>query len=105
MDAKQAAHIPAGRAGLAAMIERCCALARRIAERLGARPGVEILNDVVLNQTLVRFHPSAKGAGVDAAADARGADQVYWFTHANNETARRLYDRVARLTPFVKYQR
>ena len=59
-----------GRAGVAAMIERCCALARRVAERLGARPGVEILNDVVLNQTLVRFHPSADGAGVDAAADA-----------------------------------
>ncbi len=59
-----------GRAGLAAMIEHCCALARRIAERLGARPGVEILNDVVLNQALVRFHPSADGAGVDATADA-----------------------------------
>ena len=59
-----------GRAGVAAMIERCCALARRVAERLGARPGVEILNDVVLNQTLVRFHPSADGAGIGAAADA-----------------------------------
>ncbi len=59
-----------GRCGVAAMIERSCALARRVAERLGARPGVEILNDVVLNQTLVRFHPSADGAGGDAAADA-----------------------------------
>lgn len=42
---------------------------------------------------------------VYAAADARGADQVYWLTQAGNETARRLYDRIARLTPFVKYQR
>ena len=42
---------------------------------------------------------------VYAAADARGADQVYWLTQADNETARRLYDRVARLTPFIKYQR
>ena len=58
-----------GRSGVAAMIERCCALARRAAERLGERPGVEILNDVVLNQTLVRFHPSNDGAGVDDAAD------------------------------------
>ena len=58
-----------GRRGVAAMIERCCALARRVAERLGARPGIEILNEVVLNQTLVRFHPGDGGTGVDAAAD------------------------------------
>ncbi len=43
--------------------------------------------------------------GVYAAADARGADQVYWFTQASNTTARKLYDRVGRLTPFVKYRR
>ena len=30
-------------------------LAARIAERLAAEPGVAILNDVVLNQVLVRF--------------------------------------------------
>jgi ribosomal protein S18 acetylase RimI-like enzyme len=39
------------------------------------------------------------------AADAAGADQVYWLTAHDNATARRLYDRVGRLTPFVKYQR
>lgn len=42
---------------------------------------------------------------VYAAADARGADQVYWLTQADNDTARRLYDRIGRPTPFVKYQR
>jgi ribosomal protein S18 acetylase RimI-like enzyme len=42
---------------------------------------------------------------VYAAADERSADQVYWFTQENNETARRLYDRIARLAPFVKYRR
>ena len=42
---------------------------------------------------------------VYAAADARAADQVYWFTHASNTTARKLYDRVGQLTPFVKYRR
>lgn len=42
---------------------------------------------------------------VYAASDKRGADQVYWLTQENNETARRLYDRVGHLTPFVKYQR
>jgi glutamate/tyrosine decarboxylase-like PLP-dependent enzyme len=43
------------------MIERCCRLARRVAERLGAADGVEILNDVVLNQVLVRFTPPDGG--------------------------------------------
>ena len=44
-----------GRSGLAELVERDCALAARIAERLAREPGVEILNDVVLNQALVRF--------------------------------------------------
>jgi glutamate/tyrosine decarboxylase-like PLP-dependent enzyme len=50
-----------GRRGIAEMVERCCALARRFATRLGGEPGVEILNDVVLNQVLVRFQPPAGG--------------------------------------------
>jgi glutamate/tyrosine decarboxylase-like PLP-dependent enzyme len=44
-----------GQEGIAAMVERCCDHAARFAELLGAEPGVEILNDVVLNQVLVRF--------------------------------------------------
>lgn len=44
-----------GREGIVAMIERDCALARRFAAGLGSEPGVEVLNDVVLNQVLVRF--------------------------------------------------
>jgi glutamate/tyrosine decarboxylase-like PLP-dependent enzyme len=43
-----------GREGLAAMIERSCAQARRFAERL-AFAGYDILNEVVLNQVVVRF--------------------------------------------------
>jgi len=39
------------------------------------------------------------------AADERGAPSVYWLTQDFNETARVLYDRVANLTPFIKYQR
>ena len=50
-----------GRNGVREMVERCCSLARRMAERLGAADGVEILNEVVLNQVLVRFTPSAGG--------------------------------------------
>jgi len=44
-----------GRAGVAEMVERCCACAARFAAVLGAEPGTEILNEVVLNQVLVRF--------------------------------------------------
>ncbi|HET7308808.1 MAG TPA: pyridoxal-dependent decarboxylase [Actinomycetota bacterium] len=44
-----------GRDGLADLVERCCALARRFAEELGAIDGVTIANDVVLNQVLVGF--------------------------------------------------
>jgi glutamate/tyrosine decarboxylase-like PLP-dependent enzyme len=44
-----------GRSGVAAMIERGCAQARRFADALGAADGVEVLNEVVLNQVLVRF--------------------------------------------------
>jgi glutamate/tyrosine decarboxylase-like PLP-dependent enzyme len=43
-----------GRAGIAEMIERCCANARRFAETLEAG-GATVLNDVVLNQVLVRI--------------------------------------------------
>lgn len=44
-----------GRAGVADLIGRCCALASRMAATLAREPGVRILNDVVLNQVLVRF--------------------------------------------------
>lgn len=50
-----------GRQGIADLVERCCSHARRFAERLGAEPGVEILNEVTLNQVLVRFHPAGGG--------------------------------------------
>ena len=44
-----------GRSGVADLVERSCTLARRFAERLAGQPGVEVLNEVVLNQVLVRF--------------------------------------------------
>lgn len=44
-----------GRQGAAELIDRCCALAGRFAEQLSAAGGVEVLNEVVLNQVLVRF--------------------------------------------------
>jgi glutamate/tyrosine decarboxylase-like PLP-dependent enzyme len=44
-----------GRAGVAELIERNCAQARRMAERLSTIPGAEVINDVVLNQVLLRL--------------------------------------------------
>ncbi|MET0127693.1 MAG: pyridoxal-dependent decarboxylase [Solirubrobacterales bacterium] len=43
-----------GRRGLTELIDRCCDHAVRMAGRLAAAPGVEVLNDVVLNQVLIR---------------------------------------------------
>ena len=53
-----------GRSGVAELVERTCTLAAHIADRLAAEPGVTVLNDVVLNQALVRFEDD------DAATDA-----------------------------------
>ena len=57
--------------------------------------------------------PEVRGRGVGralieavyAAADAAGAPAVYWLTQDHNATARRLYDRIGRVTPFIKYDR
>ena len=43
-----------GKQGLAELVERTCAYARRFAEGLG-KAGYDILNDVVINQVLVSF--------------------------------------------------
>lgn len=37
------------------MVDACCEHATRIADRLAQAPGVEVFNDVVLNQVLARF--------------------------------------------------
>ena len=39
------------------------------------------------------------------AADTNGTPSVYWMTQEFNQGARKLYDQVASLTPFIKYQR
>lgn len=43
--------------------------------------------------------------GVYAAADRHGVPNVYWLTQDFNETARKLYDSIGVLTPFIRYQR
>ena len=42
-----------GRSGIAEMIERHCAIARHIANRLAQEPGLTVLNDLVLNQVVL----------------------------------------------------
>lgn len=57
--------------------------------------------------------PATRGTGlgralieaVYARADAAGAPAVYWLTQDFNATARQLYDRIAQVTPFIRYVR
>lgn len=44
-----------GREGVAAMVDRHCRLARLIADRVCAEPGIKVVADVVLNQVILRF--------------------------------------------------
>lgn len=53
-----------GRDGITALIDQCCTSARLIADLLSQQPGIAILNDVVLNQLVIRFGtdlPSEEG--------------------------------------------
>ncbi|MGH6860795.1 MAG: GNAT family N-acetyltransferase [Phyllobacterium sp.] len=55
--------------------------------------------------------PQVRGRGVGRAlieavhaeAVREGAHSVYWMTNRDNATARQLYDRIAKVTPFIKY--
>jgi glutamate/tyrosine decarboxylase-like PLP-dependent enzyme len=67
-----------GRSGLAGMVDRCCDGARQIAESIAAQPGARVLNDVVLNQVLVRF-TSRTGENITPAVIARvQASGICW---------------------------
>ncbi len=46
-----------GTGGVEDLVDRVCARAGQMAERLREVPGIEILNDIVFNQVLVRFLP------------------------------------------------
>ncbi len=66
-----------GRTGVAELVERNCAQARRMAERLMAIPGVRIVNDIVLNQVLVQL-PGGDDAN-RAAVAAVQRDGTCWL--------------------------
>jgi glutamate/tyrosine decarboxylase-like PLP-dependent enzyme len=55
-----------GRKGLAELVERNCRQARLMADLLREDPRIEIANEVVLNQVLVRFLPEGKDCDIDA---------------------------------------
>ncbi len=93
----------------------------RVAEREGRLVGLvhylfhrhcwSVENVVYLQDLYVA--PEARGSGVGRvlieavyeAVDAAGCPTVYWLTQDFNTRARRLYDQLAELTSFIKYQR
>nr|WP_319003901.1 GNAT family N-acetyltransferase [Ruegeria profundi] len=70
------------------------------------------IEDVCYLQDLFT-RPQARGTGVGRAliqavydeADRQRASSVYWLTQEFNDTARKLYDRICKQTPFIRYQR
>ncbi len=56
-------------------------------------------------------NPEIRGKGVggklieavDEKSKELGCSQTYWMTQDFNEAGRRLYDKVGKLTPFIKY--
>ena len=73
-----------GRQGLAELVRRDCELAQRFGETLAGGPGVRILNEIVLNQVLVRFEdrsgdPDAGDRRTERVIAAVQAGGVLWL--------------------------
>jgi GNAT superfamily N-acetyltransferase len=70
------------------------------------------IEDVCYLQDLY-VDPESRGTGagralieaVYRAADANGTPAVYWLTQDFNTQARQLYDRIAKVSPFIRYNR
>jgi aromatic-L-amino-acid decarboxylase len=80
-----------GRRGVAELVERCCGCARLMAAELARDPRVTVLNDVILNQVLVRF--ACDGANItDEVIDAIQREGTCWMsaTEWNGEPAMRI---------------
>lgn len=75
------------------------------------RHGWRVENVCYLQDLYVSDEARGTGLGrrlieaVYAAADANGTPGVYWLTQEFNATARQLYDRIAKVSPFIRYNR
>src|SRR5439155_809943 len=83
-----------GRQGVADLVDRCCRLARRFADRLRGEPMIQILNEVVLNQVLIRVVP-ASGDPDSATREALARvqeERICWLgvTHWHGMDAMRI---------------
>ncbi|HVE68228.1 MAG TPA: aminotransferase class V-fold PLP-dependent enzyme [Solirubrobacteraceae bacterium] len=67
-----------GREGVADLVDRCCEHAARMAALLSEAGDVEVLNDVVLNQVLVRFGDD--DAVTQAVVEAVQRDGTCWLS-------------------------
>jgi len=61
-----------GRSGVTELIDRCCRHARTFGQELARLPGCQILNEIVLNQVLLRFADDETTAAVLAAVQESG---------------------------------
>ena len=58
-----------GRNGVAELVGGHCRLARHLAARLSAEPGITVINEVALNQLAIRFEDTASQVDADALTD------------------------------------
>jgi glutamate/tyrosine decarboxylase-like PLP-dependent enzyme len=68
-----------GRRGVADLVERCCRCARLMAEELARDPRVSVLNEVALNQVLVRFARDGENV-TDEVIDAVQREGTCWMS-------------------------
>jgi glutamate/tyrosine decarboxylase-like PLP-dependent enzyme len=66
-----------GRSGIAELVERCCDHAARFAAGIAEIPGIEVLNEVVLNQVLFRFDSDERTQAALAAVQESG---IAWMS-------------------------
>ena len=74
-----------GRAGIADMVRRHCAFARRVAARISEEPGVKVLNEVCLNQVILAFGEGgveADNASTRAVIERRQRENIVFAVGA-----------------------
>ena len=77
-----------GRSGIIQMVRNHCSLARQIARDMDATPGIQVMNDVVLNQLILRFGqdedgPERRKAFAEAVIDRLVSEGTIFVGGAN----------------------